>query len=77
MRKITERLTQAAVAGAIAVSGTAISAGSAHADSAYACRSANTHGRYAAVYGSSVYLDSCYNVQDDRRTIEAQVGFQN
>ncbi|MFI9323281.1 hypothetical protein ACIGXI_26370 [Kitasatospora aureofaciens] len=77
MHKMNGRVTKAVVAGTIAVSGLVVGTGSAHADSAYACRSANTQGRYAAVYGTSVYLDSCYDVLDDRRTIEAQVPFQN
>ncbi len=74
----TGRITKAVVAGVIAVSGVVIGTGSAHANaSAYACRSYNTNGSYAPVYGNSVTLDSCYYVESDRRTIEAEVPFRN
>ncbi|MFF7990897.1 hypothetical protein ACFZDG_14050 [Kitasatospora xanthocidica] len=77
MREMTGRITKAVVAGAIAVSGMVVGTGSAHADSAYACRSWNTHGRYVPVLGNAVYLDSCYSVLSDGRTIEAQIPFSN
>lgn len=52
--------------------------GTANADSAYACRSWNTHGEYASVIGNhTVSLDSCYSVLPDGRTMEAQIFFTN
>jgi len=52
-----------------------VGTGSAHADSAALCRS-QVVGGYDYVT-NSVGIDSCYHVQDDRRTIYATVPFVN
>lgn len=70
----TGRVTKAAVAGAIAVTGVVVGTGSAHANSADQCRSQLKKGAYVLV-AAGVAIDSCYHVQDDGRTIYATVPF--
>ena len=71
----TGRITKAAVAGAIAVTGVVVGTGSAHADSANECRSQVIGGYDWPT--NTIGIDSCYNVEDDRRTIYATVPYLN
>ena len=75
MQGWTGRITRVAIAGAIAVAGVVVGTGSAHANSAELCRS-QVVGSYAPVI-DNIQLDSCYHVEDDRKTIYATVPFTN
>jgi hypothetical protein len=80
MRKLSRTrraLAVTAATSALAVSGLAVGAGSAHADGgAYACRSWNTKGDYYPVL-PDVKIDSCYIVNSDGRTMWSLIDFIN
>ncbi|MET9453302.1 hypothetical protein [Streptomyces cinerochromogenes] len=73
----TGRISKAVVALTIALGGVVTGTGSAHADSASLCRSDTTSTHSYVPITDNIEIDSCYHVQDDRRTIYATIPFYN